>query len=43
VADALGLSGDLAALPLVQAFVQDADPGVALAARRAAARLNRTR
>jgi HEAT repeat protein len=39
--DALGASGDAAALPIVQPLAGDADPEVALAAKRAVARLTR--
>jgi HEAT repeat protein len=39
VADALGLAGDLAALPLVESLLRDRDPQVVLAAERAVARL----
>ena len=40
--DALGLSADRAALPLVQPLATDADPQVARAAERAVARLGRS-
>jgi len=43
VADALGLAGDTAALPIVEAMVRDRDPRVAQAAQRAAARLSALR
>ena len=43
VADALGLAGDLAALPLVEALLRDHDPQVVLAAERAVARLQAIR
>ena len=39
IADALGVSGDQAALPIVDTLARDADPGVSQAARRAASRL----
>ena len=39
VADILGLSGDPAALAIVEPMVKDRDPQVALAAARAVARL----
>ena len=39
VADILGLGGDAAALPVVEPLMNDRDPQVALAARRAVARL----
>jgi HEAT repeat protein len=39
VADALGMSGDAAALPIVEALTRDGDPRVSQAAARAAARL----
>ena len=39
IADVLGLAGDLAALPIVEAMVRDRDPQVAFAAQRAVARL----
>jgi len=39
VADVLGLSGDSAAVAIVGPLAQDADPGVASAARRAVSRL----
>lgn len=43
VADVLGLAGDPAALPIVEAMQRDRDPQVALAAERAVARLNALR
>jgi HEAT repeat protein len=43
IADVLGLAGDPAALPIVEAMLRDRDPQVALAAERAAARLNALR
>ena len=43
VADVLGLAGDTAALPIVEAMLRDRDPQVALAAERAVARLNALR
>jgi HEAT repeat protein len=43
VADVLGLAGDTAALPIVEAMLRDRDPHVALAAERAVARLNALR
>ncbi len=43
VADVLGLAGDAAALPIVEAMLRDRDPQVALAAERAVARLNALR
>jgi HEAT repeat protein len=39
IADVLGLAGDVAALPIVEAMVRDRDPQVAFAAQRAVARL----
>jgi HEAT repeat protein len=39
VADALGMSGDAAALPIVEALTRDAEPRVSQAAARAVARL----
>ena len=39
VADALGMSGDAAALPIVEPLTRDGDPRVSQAAARAAARL----
>jgi HEAT repeat protein len=39
VADVLGMSGDAAALPIVEPMMRDADPTVARAATRAVARL----
>lgn len=39
VADALGMAGDPAALPVVEPLLRDRDPQVALAAQRAVARL----
>jgi len=43
VADVLGLAGDPAALPIVEAMLRDRDPQIALAAERAVARLNALR
>ncbi|MEP7307507.1 MAG: hypothetical protein ABJA98_18545 [Acidobacteriota bacterium] len=43
VADVLGLAGDAAALPIVEAMLRDRDPQIALAAERAVARLNALR
>jgi HEAT repeat protein len=43
VVNALGLSGDAAALPLVEPLAKDRDEGVAKAAARAVARLRATR
>jgi HEAT repeat protein len=43
VADILGLAGDVAALPIVEAMVRDRDPQVAFAAQRAVARLQAIR
>ena len=40
VADALGLAGDTAALPIVEKMLRDRDPQVARAAERAVARLS---
>jgi HEAT repeat protein len=39
VADVLGLAGDVAALPIVEAMLHDRDPQVSLSAERAVARL----
>jgi HEAT repeat protein len=43
IADILGLAGDVAALPIVEAMIRDRDPQVAFAAQRAVARLQAIR